>query len=260
MHVVTADDEIAKVRDVRPHLVLLGAGASRAALPAGDRNGRPVSLLAEVADELGLHALFPDDLRSVATTDFESAYSKLYDRNRAAVLPIDDAVREFFQRLELPDQSTLYDVLLLSLRPKDAIFTFNWDPFLFQAWLRVGRAGVPELPKIHFLHGNVAIGYCPKDKVPYPLAYPCAKCAGRVEPSTLMYPVEHKNYLDGAFIEGEWNVMRQYLEHALFFTVFGYSAPRTDLEAIDLLKERVGRSDRSPIRRDGDHRTAWLGP
>ena len=71
-------------------------------------------------------------------------------------------MREYFAQLELPVEPTIYDALLLSLRDKDAVFTFNWDPFLFQAHLRLQRAGVPgsSLPTIWFLHGNVAVGYC----------------------------------------------------------------------------------------------------
>lgn len=60
---VTVEAEVANVRAKAPHLVLLGAGASRAAMPHGDRSGRPVPLLAEVADQLGLQVLFPADLQ-----------------------------------------------------------------------------------------------------------------------------------------------------------------------------------------------------
>jgi len=37
---VSVDEEINALNMGRPHLVLLGAGASKAALPSGDRNGR----------------------------------------------------------------------------------------------------------------------------------------------------------------------------------------------------------------------------
>jgi hypothetical protein len=35
--------------------------------------------------------------------------------------------------MEIPDHVTLYDELLLTLRSKDLIATFNWDPLLLQA-------------------------------------------------------------------------------------------------------------------------------
>jgi hypothetical protein len=56
--------------------------------------------------------------------------------------------------LQLPSTATHYDRILLSLRKKDAIFTFNWDPFLFDAYVRNMNMGI-SLPAIFFLHGNV---------------------------------------------------------------------------------------------------------
>ena len=78
--VVTVEQEIADVSQARPHVVLIGAGASRAALPQGEKHGRPVPLLRDVAQELSLVDCFPDDLKSLAKTDFEAAYSRLFDR------------------------------------------------------------------------------------------------------------------------------------------------------------------------------------
>ena len=37
-----------------PHIVLLGAGASRAAFPSGDANGRKLPLMADFVESLGL--------------------------------------------------------------------------------------------------------------------------------------------------------------------------------------------------------------
>ena len=61
---VTVEAEIASLRMERPHLVLLGAGASKAALPSGDRNGLAVPLMREIAEELKLADHFPHDLRT----------------------------------------------------------------------------------------------------------------------------------------------------------------------------------------------------
>jgi hypothetical protein len=241
---VTVDAEIADVSRKEPHLVLLGAGASRAALPGGDRNGRPVPLLAEVADQLGLKVLFPADLQALAATDFEAAYSRLHDRDPDALAEINDLVRTYFQQLQLPDHATLYDLLILCLRPKDSVFTFTWDPFLLQAYNRIADAGVQELPRLHFLHGNVDVGYCAVDSRPGLLDVPCTVCGQQLTPTPLMYPVEHKNYQDGGFLELEWTRMRECLEVTYFLTVFGYSAPRTDVEAIELLQKGWGPTER----------------
>lgn len=233
-------EEIADHRPVRPHVVLLGAGASRAALPTGDRSGTPIPLLAEVAAQLDLRTHFPRDLQGLADSDFEAAYSQLFDRDRAAVEPIDSRVRIFFQELEIPDEATIYDALLLSLRPKDAIFTFNWDPFLLQANLRLMRAGVRDLPRLHFLHGCVAVGYCPDHNVMMTLSQRCRECASPPVATRLLFPVEHKDYQGDGFVKDEWDFLRGILRETLFFTIFGYSAPATDVEAIDLLKDGWG--------------------
>src|SRR6266851_6647718 len=46
-NVGTAADEIAHPRQVRPHLVVLGAGASRAAFPQGELSGRKRPLMVD---------------------------------------------------------------------------------------------------------------------------------------------------------------------------------------------------------------------
>jgi len=220
-----------------------GAGASKAALPNGDRHGRQVPLLRDVAAELDLALRFPEDLRDLAGSDFEAAYSRLHDRDLTLTAEIDEQVREYFAQLELPAQPTIYDALLLSLRDKDAVFTFNWDPFLFQAHLRLQESGVPaaSLPTIWFLHGNVAVGYCPNhEQVRGNPGARCRHCGTTLLPSRLLFPVEHKDYQDGAMIEREWATAHEFLRRAFMFTVFGYSAPVTDVEAKQLLKDAWG--------------------
>ena len=44
------------------------------------------------------------------------------------------------------------------------------------------------------------------------------------------------------FISNEWKELEWFLERAYLFTIFGYSAPKSDLEAIDLLKGCWGRN------------------
>jgi hypothetical protein len=46
--------------------------------------------------------------------------------------------------LKLPEEATIYDYLVLSLRSPDIIATFNWDPFLYQAFERNRHIGQPE--------------------------------------------------------------------------------------------------------------------
>ena len=49
---------------------------------------------------------------------------------------VDRRIENYFLSLELPEKATLYDRIVLSLKQGDAIFTFNWDPFLFDAYTR----------------------------------------------------------------------------------------------------------------------------
>lgn len=217
-----------------PHLVLLGAGASKAALPAGDARGQLVPVMAELASTLGLTGEFREagvgDGR-----DFESAYDALATSGRHAPLVrrIEATVRRYFSGLSLPEHCTLYDRLILSLREKDLIATFNWDPFLLQAYRRNADAG--RLPQLAFLHGNVGLGFCGKHRVAGYLDTRCPTCRNPLTPSRLLYPVRNKDYSRDPLIAAEWAVLKSHLAHSYLLTVIGYSAPATDVEARDML-------------------------
>jgi len=239
---VSVDEEINALNMGRPHLVLLGAGASKAALPSGDRNGRPVPLMREIAEELGLEDLFPADLHDLAHTDFEAAYSRLFDRGDSVVSQLDALIGEYVSELRLPEEPNLYDYLNLCLRAKDVIVTFNWDPLLVQSQIRLHRAGVDLLPRVFALHGNVAIGYCERCEQSGigMVGLPCGGCGEPYRASRLLFPVEHKDYTSDPFIDREWKAMKYFLGECFMLTVFGYSAPVTDVEAVAMLKAAWG--------------------
>ncbi len=240
-HEVSIKEEMESTFMGRPHVLLLGAGASKAALSKGDKNGKPVPILRELADKLDLSKYFPTDLAEFSKTDFESAYSKLHNRKENESLnKINDVVSGYFSDLELPDEANLYDYLHLTLREKDVIATFNWDPFLMQSRIRLCKLGVTKFPQLFFLHGNVRVGYCSKDKVSGLIGVRCKRCGIFFKPSNLLYPVENKNYQDGDFIQREWEAIRFFLKGCFMLTIFGYSAPKTDAEAIQLLKDGWG--------------------
>ena len=220
--------------------MLLGAGASKAALPDGTARADRCRSYTTWPPRCSWATCSPPICRRSRDTDFEAAYSQLHGRDAGAVDGIDAAVREAFSVLELPDEATLYDQLLLSLRPKDAVFSFNWDPLAIQASRRLHSFGVHEQPSLHFLHGNVAVGYGDTDAVAGLLGGACQRCGEPLQPSRLLYPVESKHYQDGSFIESEWATIRAALGATYFFTVFGYSAPVTDVEAIELLTDAWG--------------------
>ena len=240
-HLVTRDQEIDNPRAGKPHFVLLGAGASKAALPNGDRNGMELPLLPDVAVDLGLAALFPRDLQQLAVTNFEAAYSRLSERHRAQARPIEDTIADYFRQLRLPDEANLYDALLLSLRRKDAIFTFNWDPLLFIARVRLNQLGLNDhLPSIFYLHGNVIAAYCETDDVWGYTNGRCSQCGKSFTPTRLLFPVEKKDYNSDPGIRRAWKMAQEVLRATFQLTVFGYSAPVTDVEAFDLLRQGWG--------------------
>ncbi|MCA9340912.1 hypothetical protein KC952_00075 [Candidatus Saccharibacteria bacterium] len=241
-HEVTVEQEIANPFHSKPHVLLLGAGASKAALPNGDKHGRPVPLLRDIAEDLKLDNLFPEELKELATKDFESAYSKLFELGVSEELnKIDSLVRGYFSKLELPDEPNLYDAINLSMRDKDVILTFNWDPFLMQSRIRLAKLGITtSFPQLFFLHGNVTVGFCEEHNTSGIAEQPCSRCRKPFKPSKLLYPVEHKDYQSDNFIKREWEAAQYYLKNCSVFTVFGYSAPVTDKEAIGLLKDGWG--------------------
>lgn len=224
-----------------PHVVILGAGASRAAFPNGDAKGRRLPVMADLADCLDLRptmktAGFADN------ADFESIYDELATSNRNPPLKadIESRVRSYFAAMELPETPTLYDYLLLSLRDKDYIATFNWDPFLAKAFIR--NRGAWSLPRILFLHGNVEIGLCATDRTKGFIGHNCDKCGAPLQPTKLLYPVRQKNYNADPFIAAEWKELEAALTDGYMLTIFGYGAPATDVEAVDLLLRGWGQN------------------
>jgi len=239
-HDFTVEDEIKGAEFTRPHVVILGAGASLAAFPKGDRNGRSLPLIKNFVEVVGLLSLLERHSVSPPYNDFEAIYSDIaVDPKKSALrIEIETRVHDYFSRLRLPDTPTLYDHLVLSLRPKDVIATFNWDPFLRQAAHRNYAFAKP--PKILFLHGNVAIGYCLDCKVSFGRNQYCQHCGKLGTPSPLLYPVKKKDYQADPCIASDWRAVSHALKTAWTVTFFGYGAPKTDVEAIRLLKSGWG--------------------
>jgi hypothetical protein len=242
----TKEEEISQIKMQRPHVVILGAGASRAAFPSGDKNGKPLPLMNDLIDMLGLSTLLDTVGVNYKGRNFEEVYDELYkDAKYSGVRKeLEEAIYDYFNSLELPDSPTLYDHLVLSLRGKDVIATFNWDPFLLLAYRRNGMSGRNlKLPRLQFLHGNVKIGFCEKDKITGALGARCSQCGGRFTPSKLLYPIGKKNYHLDEFISQQWSDLKSLMEGAFMMTIFGYSAPVSDVEAINLMKTAWGTPD-----------------
>jgi len=120
------DEEVADVTMGRPHLILLGAGASRATCPNGDKNGRVLPLMLDFTEVLDIKSL----LRSWGLDpdrNFEDIFSELYENSDISKIDeIQSRIESYFSELELPNYPTVYDHLVLSLRDNDVIATFNW--------------------------------------------------------------------------------------------------------------------------------------
>lgn len=220
-----------------PHVVILGAGASHASSPNGDGGGLKLPLMNDLIELVGLTDLLKSEGITTEDVDFESLYDDLVTSGQHPnlVREIEKRIYDYFSQMRLSNSPTIYDYLILSLREKDIIATFNWDPFLAQAYRRNMHVSNP--PQMAFLHGNVEVGVCYKDKIVNFIDRTCSKCHCSLEPAKLLYPVKHKDYSKNAFINGEWDRLRSYLNRAYFLTIFGYSAPVTDVEAKQLMLE-----------------------
>jgi hypothetical protein len=223
-------------RLIDPHIVIVGAGASIAACKY-DKNGKQVPLLKNIHMVLGLtDVLRKYSFSNAEMQNFELLYSDIYGKPKFAKLQhrLEHEVCEYFKKLVIPDEPTYYDYLILSLTNKDAIISFNWDPFLMQAYRR--NLVVGNLPELIFPHGNAGVGICHDCKIKGYADCLCPKCKNEFENMPLLFPVGQKSYNDGSIIQNEWSLAKQRLSNAAGITVYGYSAPVTDKEAVELMK------------------------
>lgn len=176
--------------------------------------------------------------------NFEDIYSELYENDPSSPIlkKIEEIVYAYFDSLQPSEYPTIYDYLLLSLRPKDYIATFNWDPFLFDAWNRI-KDKVP-VPEVLHLHGNVRLAYCPEHPTYGEHGMYCPKCDRELIPTRLLYPITKKNYINDSFIKTEWEVLKKGLREAKTLTIFGYGAPTTDEEAVGIMNSAWDKDNR----------------
>ena len=224
-----------------PHVVILGAGASVATIPNGDKFGRKISVMDGFIDKLEMR----DVLENIQfeSDNLEDIYSKLYEDSKYDEIRIrlEEAIRNYFIQFHLPKNPTIYDLLILSLKEKDIIATFNWDPLLVFAYSRC-HSITKKLPQLLFLHGNVSVQLCINCQkwFPFIASYNCPCCGEQLQPCNLLFPIKHKNYESDPFIKNQWDKISYYLRQAYIVTIFGYSAPTTDIEAIQLFKNAWG--------------------
>jgi hypothetical protein len=64
----------------RPHVVLLGAGASVAATPHGDKNGNNISVMDGFIDKLNFREIIEGISLNTKSSNLEDIYYELYHR------------------------------------------------------------------------------------------------------------------------------------------------------------------------------------
>ena len=223
----------------RPHVVILGAGASRAATPEGEKHGLTLPLMSELPEAIELNSILDKKDYLASKNDFEAYFNKLVrEGNSELQKEIEGRLYSFFDAIKIVDQVTLYDRLVLSLRRKDVIATFNWDPLLPYAYRRNGH--LKNLPPLLFLHGNVRLGLCEEHSMLGWNDDRCIHCGSSLSPTKLIFPVSDKDYTSNPVISEAWSHLDWYLGNAYFLTIFGYSAPITDVEARKRIVKRIG--------------------
>lgn len=263
---VTREQEILQIKMNRPHLVILGAGASYAAFPDGDKNGKKLPLMSNLIDLVGLGDIIKSSGLIFTTNNFEEIYSKLCenDKHNNLRVKLENQIYNYFSAMELPDTPTIYDHLVLSMRKKDCIATFNWDPLLINAYLR--NKDISELPQLLFLHGNVGISICTNGHVYANRKYGiCNHCNELIQPSKLMFPIKQKDYHLDSYISKQWEILRSVMQNTFMVTIFGYGAPVSDISAIGLMKSAWGSIDKRnmeeieiiDVREENDLRKTW---
>lgn len=233
-HLVEMKDEMHTLDELmdtplqeRPHLVVLGAGASYAATPHGEKHARHLPLMKDLSNALELRNLLDCEMYRKSSQDFEAFFEELMLQGfPELVSEIESRMIRLFDSYAIANYVTMYDQLVLSLRAKDTIVSFNWDPLLPYAYRRNGF--LKTLPSLWFLHGNVKIGLCADDNIIGWTDDKCRKCGNPLSPGPLLYPISHKDYDSDPIIAESWRHFEDELSNAYFLTIFGYSAPVTD--------------------------------
>lgn len=216
------------------HLVILGAGSTIATIPNGDKNGEFSYTLANLLnDRCFISFVKKAQVKGFQTSDVEDLCNQLYKENKPFYDEFESLVRTKYASLELPEEFTILDRLVLSLTSNDAIVSFNWDDLVIQAYQRMSRY-VPEemLPILAFPHGNAQAvynnkHYTSKRIVTNPIWFD----------SPLNMPVNEIDYKSDIFIGSQWKILDFYIRNAQMITFFGYRGPDSDEQDLKHLEE-----------------------
>lgn len=83
--------------------------------------------MTDLIEVVGLAPILDDHHIAHRHRNFEEVYSELHVASGSEEIlgDVESAIRKYFGATWLPDAPTLYDHLILSLRKKDVIATFN---------------------------------------------------------------------------------------------------------------------------------------
>lgn len=227
-------DELIK----HPQLVILGAGASFAAIPHGDKNGKKLSCMDGFIKNMGLSHIMEGVELHTTSENLEEIYTELC--NRADMTDVryclEEGIVSKMKEYILPEEPTVYDYLIASLKGGDVIVSFNWDNLLIQAYNRIlnitPMRDERRLPYLVFVHGNVGMGYCRDCGMPSAIQHrTCSRCGGLIKESKLLYPIKNKGYANDVNINRSWNAFLSEIPTAGMITLFGYACPESDVEA-----------------------------
>lgn len=56
----------------------------------------------------------------------------------------------------------------------------------------------------------------------------------------MLFPIKQKNYTDDIVISKSWKQLQNSLECAYMITIFGYSAPKSDVDAVKMMRQAWG--------------------
>lgn len=119
-------------------MVVLGSGASIALnLRDLEVHGLQLSSMNDLPDVVGLNEILSKFPSELICGNFEATYSNIaeHDPNSPYLNVMNNLIYSTsVQCNAIPNKPTIYDYLFMSLREKDVIATFNWDPFLYQVW------------------------------------------------------------------------------------------------------------------------------
>ncbi len=233
-----------------PHLVILGAGASIACI-GQTPNGKKLPSMNDLFYLEGVKEIIKKySLKIEKGESFEMFFSRLFMDKHVAIKDLEDYIYNYFSDMEIAPTPNLYDKLILSLRGKDTIATFNWDPLLLLSYARHKEINEDDLPDILFLHGNVAEGKCCDCKVLCNYYNKiCHNCYKEQSRSKLLYPVGKKDYNSDVLIKQNWDKLKNVLSRAYIVTIFGYSAPESDIEAKNIF---INARTESPLLEQGE--------